>query len=478
MKTYRKRLITLSLAVIMTLLILPTAMPFALADWATSYSASEQIGDTIVTFEKVYGKAAGLDVDGEYYVMYYVPFGKSKITFSKPIEVSGKGTITELTSLYDGETRKLSIAGATARISILGCAKMDYDAALFEKVGGTLKSFPAEIISVSNINWRAKYKEILQSNGSGTFSETIYDSDYTYSAFALFDTDGDGMPELFTTGKHSTYDDWLNDRPASEMSVGMRYIIKKDTSVLTNNNNGSKTKDNGIRYSPLAYGDAYERARAKDYWFALLQSKAGRIYFNGEPYNELHYINEKGGCSAITAADNVASATDTLINDRLTWITFTKEAYNKAIDDWKPSTTVQPPVVTPPAEKPSSWAEADVTRAIGLGLAPANLQSKYTQATTRAEFCAYAVALYETLTGEVIEARSFFDDTNDENVRKMAGLLVVNGTSPGKFTPNEALTREQAATILYRLGLVIGREIPFDMPVKEATFADKGSIST
>jgi len=127
----------------------------------------------------------------------------------------------------------------------------------------------------------------------------------------------------------------------------------------------------------------------------------------------------------------------------------------------------------PTADAPSSWATASVNAAIAAGIVPAALQSKYTTATTRAEFCALAVALYEKQCG-TITARAKFDDTTDVNVEKMAALGVVNGTGEGKFSPNSQLTREQAATMLARLAAAMGKpqvEI-------EASFADNAEIAS
>ena len=122
----------------------------------------------------------------------------------------------------------------------------------------------------------------------------------------------------------------------------------------------------------------------------------------------------------------------------------------------------------------SSWARADITRAYSLGIVPDSLQQKYSQAATRAEFCAFAVALYETVTGKVITERLTFIDTNDVNVEKMAALGVVNGVGDNKFAPNSPLTREQAATMLSRLADAIGNPLPKQQP----TFSDNGSIAS
>jgi len=124
-------------------------------------------------------------------------------------------------------------------------------------------------------------------------------------------------------------------------------------------------------------------------------------------------------------------------------------------------------------ELPTEWAQADVSKAVSLKLVPDNLKSKYTQATTRAEFCALAVALYETVMEKSITERVLFNDTNDVNVQKMGALEVVNGVGDGDFAPDNPLTRQEAATMLARLAVAIGKPLE----KKEATFYDNGEIA-
>ena len=130
--------------------------------------------------------------------------------------------------------------------------------------------------------------------------------------------------------------------------------------------------------------------------------------------------------------------------------------------------------VHPIAEVPSAWATEQISAAVEAGIVPAFLQSKYLQATTRAEFCALAVALYETATGEEISERLQFNDTSDINVQKMGALGVVAGVGDGNFAPDQKLTREQAATMLSRLANAI------EKPLTEqaATFSDNSEISS
>ena len=125
-------------------------------------------------------------------------------------------------------------------------------------------------------------------------------------------------------------------------------------------------------------------------------------------------------------------------------------------------------------EMPSDWAFDEVMAAIDRELVPSHLQGSYTQPATRAEFCALAVTLYETLTKQEITERKTFTDTDDENVEKMGAIGIVNGVSADKFDPDGQLNREQAAAILSRLAASIGDPFKAAAP----TFADNEKISS
>ena len=128
----------------------------------------------------------------------------------------------------------------------------------------------------------------------------------------------------------------------------------------------------------------------------------------------------------------------------------------------------------PAVDQPSSWAVEQVNAAISAGLVPEALQAGYTDTATRAQFCALAVELYETVTGSEIAERAEFTDTTDVNVQKMAGIGVINGVGNGQFNPSGQLTREQAATILVRLADAMGQPLPEGA----ASFADNASIAS
>ena len=130
--------------------------------------------------------------------------------------------------------------------------------------------------------------------------------------------------------------------------------------------------------------------------------------------------------------------------------------------------------IQPIANYPSSWAVDAVNSAIAAGIVPLSLQNAYTQATTRAEFTAFAVALYETVTGREITERATFNDTTDINVQKMGGLGVVGGVDNGNFNPGGTITRQEAAVMLSRLVERIAEPLPIVTP----TFADNAQIAS
>jgi len=129
---------------------------------------------------------------------------------------------------------------------------------------------------------------------------------------------------------------------------------------------------------------------------------------------------------------------------------------------------------------PSQWAQEQVNAAISQNLVPEHLQSNYTQTITRAEFCALAVRLYESVKGG-IEGRIAFTDTDDVYVEKAAYIGIVLGTGEGLFSPGEPLTREQAAVILRRLLYsILGRhiyDVSITIPIIHPFHRDMDEIS-
>jgi len=122
------------------------------------------------------------------------------------------------------------------------------------------------------------------------------------------------------------------------------------------------------------------------------------------------------------------------------------------------------------ANAPSEWAQEPVWAAVERGFIPGNLP--FSQPITRAEFAALAVALYDSMNGD-IQGRYYFNDTSDIYVQKAAYLGVVIGVGYDKFDPHGLLTREQAAVMLSRLANAVGHPLP----MRTSNFADSAEIS-
>lgn len=114
---------------------------------------------------------------------------------------------------------------------------------------------------------------------------------------------------------------------------------------------------------------------------------------------------------------------------------------------------------------PSDWAQTEIREAIFTGLAPYNLQSVYQNEISREEFCQLMIALIEQRTDQPIAnylaakgltINNPFSDTNSSEVVAAHALGIVNGTSATTFNPNGVLSRQEAATMLYRAGKLLG----------------------
>lgn len=194
-------------------------------------------------------------------------------------------------------------------------------------------------------------------------------------------------------------------------------------------------------------------------------------YIDQEIINGLGLLQVGGVNPAFTGSnfDDVSYTKLYILEVREGTYTGSGLVYNAVTGQMSGSGTPQPSGNTP-----SGWAAEQVNAAISAGIVPDTLQSGYQQPITRAEFCALAVELYETVKGTEITQRTTFTDTDDVNVQKMGALEVVTGVGGGRFEPNGTLTREQAATMLARLAAAMGSPMTAQTPA----FADNASIST
>jgi len=101
----------------------------------------------------------------------------------------------------------------------------------------------------------------------------------------------------------------------------------------------------------------------------------------------------------------------------------------------------------------SQWAQDSINTAIEVDIVPKELQNDYTKNITRQEFCRLAVKTYMTKTGYKVDnsLKNPFEDVSDEYVTAAYSLGIVSGTGKNKFSPNNAITRQEAAVMLNNL---------------------------
>lgn len=105
-----------------------------------------------------------------------------------------------------------------------------------------------------------------------------------------------------------------------------------------------------------------------------------------------------------------------------------------------------------PNMSPSDWAKDEVNKAIENGVAD-NAEMCWQGYITRREFCRMAYnALNQIKEIPLMKvAENPFDDVTDEKVFALANIGIIKGTEDKMFSPDNYLTREEAATFVWRM---------------------------
>lgn len=110
----------------------------------------------------------------------------------------------------------------------------------------------------------------------------------------------------------------------------------------------------------------------------------------------------------------------------------------------------------------SDWAKDDINKAVAEGwLGSGDFDGNYTQNITRERFCdvAYAGLLkkgYEPAHSD----SSPFTDISSPTVSSLYQSGILSGKSDTMFAPSDYITREEAATILYRMAKFMNIDLP------------------
>lgn len=128
----------------------------------------------------------------------------------------------------------------------------------------------------------------------------------------------------------------------------------------------------------------------------------------------------------------------------------------------------------------SQWATPELEKAEKAGLIPDVLRGQdLTKDITRAEFAALSVRLYEVMSGKtaVPAPQNPFTDTSDPEILKAYALGITNGTSATTFSPSLLIPREQVAAMLTRTVRAVKPTISLDA-TGTPVFADDALISS
>ena len=270
--------------------------------------------------------------------------------------------------------------------------------------------------------------------------------------------------EDFTIGDYKTF--WLTNPPAGpfnrrsgeplsgDRAAGAAYVIPPGTSfIITGSSDGADGGFNDYDSFLIWFFGAAAAAFEDGVLTEIInEDVVPDIFIDGmQFYSVQNVVTRPVTESAWDIGNNTAT------------ITFDTPGI---FELWQPGGWIRRFIVSdtaPNITTANTWAHESINTAFTHGLIPHSLQSNYTRATTRAEFAAFAVALYETATGREITERTEFIDTNDINVQKMGGLGVVTGVGGGNFAPNDILTREQSAVMLARLASAIVSPCPHQL---------------
>lgn len=105
-----------------------------------------------------------------------------------------------------------------------------------------------------------------------------------------------------------------------------------------------------------------------------------------------------------------------------------------------------------PLAPPSDWAKESVTKAKTLNIINDDVYYRYQMSITREEFCEFIYNYIDiTDTYKNVPTNNPFTDTDNFKVYTLFSLGIIKGKSQTEFAPKDYLTREEAATILFRL---------------------------
>lgn len=143
----------------------------------------------------------------------------------------------------------------------------------------------------------------------------------------------------------------------------------------------------------------------------------------------------------------------------------------------------------------SNWAKTEIERAAANNLLPFELTEKYTENISREDFCILAYRMIATSVDPDSDSRmgmymsvqkimdergissetKMFTDTYDSRITPLSAMGIIDGMGDGTFAPDSSITREQAAAILYRAMVFLGKNT--DPGSDSIDYSDESAVS-
>jgi len=134
------------------------------------------------------------------------------------------------------------------------------------------------------------------------------------------------------------------------------------------------------------------------------------------------------------------------------------------------------------AKQVSAWALADYRKAKSNGIISSFFDESYQEPISRYRFAVMAALLCENILNKPLDTTETpFKDIDDAYISKAVHAGIIAGTSPGTFSPDRTITRQEAAVMLIRLFDVLNdagqSRVEKDRDDAVPAFADDKKIS-
>lgn len=130
--------------------------------------------------------------------------------------------------------------------------------------------------------------------------------------------------------------------------------------------------------------------------------------------------------------------------------------------------------------EPSEWAKNEVDALAADFLRASGFEIDYAAPITREQFAVVALYLYGSVSKGGIPQMTVenpFTDCNNPLVAAAYGLGLVMGTSDTTFEPEAPITREQICTMIVRMALSAGMNIPYFESLDIEGYVDSDEVS-